>query len=102
MIRHFSKLDQYGDSTNGWVDLDDFPTRWFSASQLANFVSVHLIHYPCLSPFHNVIILHMLHLLFSAPFLFLRELWKLMGSCCSVPMHEPLSWGVWTAWMPVT
>ena len=38
MIRHFSKTDQFGDSTNSWVNSDDFPTRWFSAAQTADFV----------------------------------------------------------------
>ena len=51
MIRHFSKLDQYSDSMNGWVDSDDFPTCWFSVSQLANFVSVHSINCPVFPPF---------------------------------------------------
>jgi len=40
MIRHFSKEDQFGQSTNGWVDSDNFPTRWFTAAETANFVSV--------------------------------------------------------------
>jgi len=24
---------------NSWVDLDDFPTQWFTVAQMANFVS---------------------------------------------------------------
>ena len=39
MIRHFSKEDHLGVSTNSWVDSDDFPTRWFTAAQTADFVS---------------------------------------------------------------
>jgi len=39
MIRHFSKEDQFGHSTNSWLDSDDFPTRWFTACQTAEFVS---------------------------------------------------------------
>src|SRR5882724_6688523 len=35
MICHFSKEDQFGLSTNSWLDLDDFPTRWFTACQTA-------------------------------------------------------------------
>ena len=39
MIRHFSKEDHFGHSTNGWLDSDNFPTRWFTACQTAEFVS---------------------------------------------------------------
>ena len=39
MIHHFSKEDHLGVSTNSWVDSDDFPTQWFTAAQMANFVS---------------------------------------------------------------
>ena len=39
MICHFLKEDHLGQSTNSWLDSDDFPTRWFTASQTADFVS---------------------------------------------------------------
>ena len=52
MIHHFSELDQFGDSTNSWVYLNDFPNRWLSAAQMADSVSVHLIPYPYLPPFN--------------------------------------------------
>src|SRR5882724_8037142 len=39
MIHHFSKEDDYGVSTNSWVDSDDFPTCWFTVAQTADFVS---------------------------------------------------------------
>src|SRR6266481_2693618 len=39
MIHHFLKDDQFGQSTNSWVNSDDFPTRWFMVSQMADFVS---------------------------------------------------------------
>ena len=40
MICHFSKLDQFSGSTNGWVNSDDFPTSWYSAAQMADFMGV--------------------------------------------------------------
>ena len=39
MIRHLSKTDQDGDSTNGWLDANDFPTKYYSTSMTADFVS---------------------------------------------------------------
>jgi len=39
MIRHLSKLDSNGNSTNDWMDLDDFPTTYFTSSWDAQFVS---------------------------------------------------------------
>ena len=39
MIRHLSKTDQEGDSTNGWLDTNDFLTKYYSASMTADFVS---------------------------------------------------------------
>jgi len=39
MIRHLSKEDDYGISTNSWVNLYDFPTHWFTVAQTADFVS---------------------------------------------------------------
>lgn len=39
MVRHFFQEDQFGDSTNGWVDdSNDFPTRWFIVAQMTDFV----------------------------------------------------------------
>ena len=39
MIRHLSKCDDDGQSTNDWVDSDDFPTNYFAASWVCQFVS---------------------------------------------------------------
>ena len=39
MICHLSKTDTEGTSTNGWLSSDDFPTRYYSASMTADFVS---------------------------------------------------------------
>jgi len=49
MTRHFLKADQFGHSTNSWVDLDDFPTCWFTAAKTINFVSASLVYFPHLS-----------------------------------------------------
>ena len=46
MIHHFSKEDQFGDSTNSWVDSVDFLTRWFTAMQTADFMSLDLTYFP--------------------------------------------------------
>jgi len=47
MIHHFSKEDLFGHSTNSWLNLDDFPTRWFTACQTADFVSyIFLLKFP--------------------------------------------------------
>ena len=40
MIHHFLKEDQFGHSTNSWLDLDDFLTKWFTACQMAEFMSL--------------------------------------------------------------
>ena len=68
MIRHFSKEDQFGDSTNSWVDSVDFPTRWFTAAQTADFVSLDLTYFPE-SPFFHVSVLHTAHFLSCLLFL---------------------------------
>jgi hypothetical protein len=39
LIRHLSKKDHLGFSTNDWLNSDDFPTKWFSAAHCADFVS---------------------------------------------------------------
>ena len=39
MIRHLSKCNSNGDSTNGWINLDKFPTTYFAASWVTQFVS---------------------------------------------------------------
>ena len=46
MIRHLSKQDATGCSTNDWIDSDDFPTTYFTASWVAQFVSATLVLYP--------------------------------------------------------
>src|SRR5882672_8555299 len=39
MIRHLSKHNEEGQSTNGWIDSDEFPTTYFVASWVCQFVS---------------------------------------------------------------
>jgi len=39
MIWHLSKREEDGQSTNDWLDSDDFPTSYFTASWVAQFVS---------------------------------------------------------------
>src|SRR5882724_10109443 len=39
MIHHLSKHDIDDHSTNGWVDSDEFPTTYFAASWVCQFVS---------------------------------------------------------------
>jgi len=39
MIRHISKQDNYGNSTNDGINSDDFPTNYFMAMWVAQFVS---------------------------------------------------------------
>jgi len=43
MIQHLSKQDIFSDSTNSWLDLDDFPTKYYSASETAEYVSLFLL-----------------------------------------------------------
>ena len=40
MIHHLSKSDSTGFSTNDALDLDDFPTVFYSAAFVANWVSL--------------------------------------------------------------
>ncbi len=49
MIRHLSKVDHLGFSTNDALDSDDFPTLFFSAAQVAEWVST-LAFFECLDP----------------------------------------------------
>ena len=37
-ICHLSKEDADGKSTNGWLNSSDFPTKYYSASMMADFV----------------------------------------------------------------
>ena len=39
MIRHLSKQDEQGFSTNDWIDSVDFPTSFYSAMTVASYVS---------------------------------------------------------------
>ena len=50
MIRHLSKHENDGHSTNDCVDSDKFPTTYFTASWVSQFVGCHLVYYcgvPC-------------------------------------------------------
>jgi len=38
-IHHLSKEDAHGDSMNGWLNPDEFPTKYYSASMTADFMS---------------------------------------------------------------
>jgi len=40
MIHHLSKEDEEGCSTNGWLDSNEFPTTYFAASWVCQFVSI--------------------------------------------------------------
>jgi len=40
MIRHLSKHDECGESTNDWIHSDEFPTTYFAASWVMQFVSI--------------------------------------------------------------
>ena len=44
MIRHLSKHNADSHSTNDWLNSDDFPISYFTASWVAQFVSVFLTH----------------------------------------------------------
>src|SRR5882672_2459519 len=52
MICHLSKRDEDGQSTNSWIDSDEFPTTYFAASWVCQFVSLffcpHAWHSYCL------------------------------------------------------
>ena len=48
MVRHLSKQDGNGNSTNNWIDSDDFPTTYFTSTWVAQFVSLLFIIYPIL------------------------------------------------------
>ena len=40
LIRHHSKLDSFSTSTNGWLDSSISPTKFYSAADAADYVSV--------------------------------------------------------------
>ena len=42
LICHLSKCDHNGESTNRWLDSDDFPTRWYSAVDCTDIVNTFL------------------------------------------------------------
>jgi len=62
MIRHLSKQDDEGHSSNGWVvDSDEFPTIYFTASWVCHYVGPSPHHsFPVpltvLSPWHSLLI----------------------------------------------
>jgi len=39
-IRHLSKEDEYSNLTNGWLNVEDFPMKYYSANMTADFVSL--------------------------------------------------------------
>jgi len=39
-ICHLLKEDEYGNSMNGWLNVEDFPTKYYSANMTADFVSL--------------------------------------------------------------
>ena len=45
MVRHLSKQDNDGNSTNNWIDSDDFPTTYFTSIWVTQFVSLLFIIY---------------------------------------------------------
>jgi len=54
MIRHLSKLDEAGHSMNGLIDSDEFPTTYFTALWVIQFVGLHLVIVslgPCMGVF---------------------------------------------------
>src|SRR5882672_10247559 len=55
MIRHLSKCDEDGNSTNGWLDSNEFPTTYFAASWVCQYVS--LCHLDLLFLFWNCAVL---------------------------------------------
>ena len=44
MIRHLLKQDDEGQSTNRWVDSDEFPTVYFAASWVCHYVVPPALH----------------------------------------------------------
>ena len=44
IIRHLSKQDDEGQSTNAWVDSDEFPTVYFAASRVCHYVCPPALH----------------------------------------------------------
>ena len=47
LIRHLSKKDPFGHSTNSWINSDEWPTKWITAAMVANYVSVLVFFYTC-------------------------------------------------------
>jgi len=45
-IRHLSECDEDGLSTNRWINSDEFPTTYFIASWVAQFVSLYSNFFP--------------------------------------------------------
>jgi len=45
MIRHLSKQDNDRNSTNNWLDSDDFPTTYFTSTWVAQFVGFLSLYY---------------------------------------------------------
>ena len=79
MIRHFSKEDLFGRSTNSWLDLDEFPTHWFTACQTAEFVSnIFLLEFPPDISFSATLFFKQCVSIILLLFL-LNGLWKLVG-----------------------
>ena len=114
MIRHLSKMDAEGDSTNGWLSSDDFPTCYYSASMTADFVSAFpfaLPHAPChglvplpCMPCHRLVCplpcvpCHVLSCAVTCalPRAIYAATWALPWAslCCCAPCHGLVHWHV--------
>ena len=46
LIRHLSKTDSHGSSTNGWLDAAEFPMQYYSAVHCADFVRLLHVYFP--------------------------------------------------------
>jgi len=77
MIRQFSKDDQFGHSTNSWIDSNDFPMCWFMAATIASFVSVLSFLWPLYAVLNHAHSWHSMFYFF--PWCFMYRLWSSMG-----------------------
>ena len=89
MIRHLSKQDDDGDSTNDWIDSDDFLTTYITASWVTQLVSVSSIFPPSIHPYLFLSICGLRTVYLWWPPLVCHV--SLVGTWCSLLVFTPMS-----------
>jgi len=70
LICHHSKIDLYGDSMNSWLDPTIDVTKFYTAVDAADSVSIHLLHSLFISPLQPTVLFQTSHVIYGEFFTF--------------------------------